>query len=288
MDNMLLDLIKAGYVTLAPDDIYESNNLPVSKQGKEREMREAVAKRVYGDYLSSIKLSHSIPVMDREVKIFLNKMPVGAWILDVGGCWGWHWRKIAIERPDIRVVVVDYIRSNLLHAKNILSLLGNSQVFLMHADATELPFFSVGEGDFDGFDGIWSVQALQHIPNFEIACKEIVRVIKKKGVFINYSLHITPLMRLAYFIFGKKFHISGFVHERYYLERANENQKKIIEGLFNSEVKDRYSECLFHPELKLTNSGGERSILGKIDSLMSGSTFFKGIARQRSFEVVKA
>ena len=47
--------------------------------------------------------------MDREIEKFLNQIPNGGVVLDIGGCWGWHWRKISTQRPDITVVIVDLI-----------------------------------------------------------------------------------------------------------------------------------------------------------------------------------
>ena len=57
------------------------------------------------NYWQEISQSHSIPVMDREVELFLAKMPLNATILDIGGGYGWHWRNLPSLRPDIKVVI---------------------------------------------------------------------------------------------------------------------------------------------------------------------------------------
>ena len=55
--------------------------------------------------------------MDHEVEQFISDLPMNSIILDVGGCWGWHWRNLEVIRPDIDVVIVDFVRANLIHVK---------------------------------------------------------------------------------------------------------------------------------------------------------------------------
>ena len=57
-------------------------------QKDEIAMRDRIADRSYYDYFSAIAKSHSIPVMDREVRKLLSDVPYKAVILDLGGCWG--------------------------------------------------------------------------------------------------------------------------------------------------------------------------------------------------------
>ena len=140
--------------------------------------------------------------MDREVRRFLATQPRGALVLDIGGCWGWHWRRIGEIRPDVGIVVIDFVRGNLVHAKRVLGSLVGSQIALVHADANALPF-PAGVGPGSGVDGVWSVQALQHIPDFHRACCEAHRVLAPGGRFANYSLSTTPVVRLVYGLFGE-------------------------------------------------------------------------------------
>ena len=154
----------------------------------------------------------------------------------------------------------------------------------MHADATLLPF----SGNASVFDGIWTVQTLQHIPDFTSAVKEAHRVLKPGGHFINYSLHITPFNKLIYKMLGKPFYSEGMVMNSFYLARACNRQLKILEEVFEDNVNSRYSENFFHPDLKIVFSGREGNLLGRLDAMLGHTSFIgRRIARQRSFEVRK-
>lgn len=269
---------------LTPDEdgifSYPFNN---RDQAEEILLRESVADHVYDDYLSELSRHHSIPVMDREIERFLRDIPENGSIVDVGGCWGWHWRNLHHTRPDIRVYVVDFIRSNLVHAKNILHDRIGESVFLIHGDATDLVF------EDNLFDGYWSVQTLQHIPDFESTIREAFRVLKSGGIFANYSLNIQSIFRLFYRLLGKNYHIEGYIPGRFYLARASSGQIDIIKSVFSGKVTKRYSEILFKPEIKMSFSGRENSITGIMDSRLSNSIgLFSGLARQQSFHTKKA
>ena len=158
----------------------------------------------------------------------------------------------------------------------------------MHADATNLPF-QLNE-HFHGFNVVWTVQTFQHIPDFSKAVYEAYRVLLNGGCFANYSLHNTPLNRFIYMCLRKNFHIKGDVVGSYFLERANKNQLEIISKIFmHTNIEDRYTECLFHPDLKLGFTGRINNIFGKIDILISKFPllgYFFG--RQRAFIVIKS
>jgi ubiquinone/menaquinone biosynthesis C-methylase UbiE len=253
---------------LEPDKIYSSIENTDTVQNIEIKLREKVASKHYDDYLAAIANSHSVTVMDYEVERFLSKLPANALILDIGGCWGWHWRNLAEKHPNVSVVIMDFVRPNLVHAKNVLGDLVGKQVALMHADATNLPFHL--NEKFRGFDGVWTVQTFQHIPDFSKAVFEAHRVLIKGGYFANYSLHKTPFNRFVYKCLGKKFHIKGEVAGSYYLERANNTQRDIIFNFFGEDnLEDRFTECLFHPDLKLGFTGRVNSIFGIFDIWLS-------------------
>lgn len=268
------------------DGIYGSPASLSKYQSAEIELRERVAAEQYDNYLDAISRSHSISVMDCEVARFLAKMPHGALVLDVGGCWGWHWRRLAGFRPDVGVLIIDFVRSNLLHARNVLGSLVGNQVALMHADATALPF-SVG-GGFVGFDGVWTVQTFQHIPRFDTGVAEAYRVLKIGGSFSNYSLNIQPPIRLLRRLIGRSYLTEGWVEGSFWLARASNEQKECIEAVFGSTVSERWSEILYSPELRFPAPGKEGSFLGRIDALLSNNIGFLGwFARQRSFHCEK-
>lgn len=267
---------------LLDDGIY-SGTIPKSDQQIELKLRSEVASKEYSNYFNEISKNHSIPVMDSEVKDFLRKIERNGVILDIGGCWGWHWRTISKDRPDVKVVIVDFLKENLNHAKKFLEDSIGKSVYLVHADATLLPFPE------QSFAGVWSVQTFQHIPNFQQACAEAYRVLKAKGTFVNYSLNITPLNRFVYFILRKKYHKEGKLEGSFLLNKANDSQKKIVEDLYGKgNIKVGYSECFFHPDLKLIFSGKPGSIFGKIDYYFSKIPLLNSFsARQKSFEAIR-
>lgn len=63
-----------SYLELGEDNIfsYDFTNI---EQDEELKLRESVASQNYQDYLDKISNHHSIPVMDREVNLFLKKIP---------------------------------------------------------------------------------------------------------------------------------------------------------------------------------------------------------------------
>ena len=259
-----------------------------SDQALERALRERVAAEHYDDYLAAIAQCHSIPVMDREVGRFLACQRRDAMVLDIGGCWGWHWRRVGDTRPDVGIVIVDFIRGNLVHAKKMLGPLVGTQVALVHADASALPF-PTGDAPGSGFDGVWSVQALQHIPGFQRACGEAQRVLAPGGRFANYSLSITPIVRLVYGLCGKPYHTDGRLNDQFHLTRADDAQRTLVEQIFRAPATERYTECLFHPDLGLAFTGRDGSWIGRLDALLSDHAWLgRWTGRQRSVEVIKA
>ena len=271
-----------SHLKLGEDDIfsYDFTNI---EQDEERKLRESVASQDYQNYLDKISNHHSIPVMDREVDKFLKDIPPHGIVVDVGGCWGWHWRRMNYVRPDVFVFIVDFVRENLIHAKTILGSQVNKNIFLVHGDATDLIFQD------NTFDGWWSVQTLQHIPNFEKAVKEAWRILAPSGMFANYSLNIQSVAKFVYRVMGKHYHIAGQIPGTFYFDRASSEQLKTIEEIFDNDVQQRFTEILFNPDFKITSPGKENSILGKLDAFLfsSNSRIFSSIARQRSFHTCK-
>ena len=253
------------------------------KQEQEKTFRQSIANEVQSNYLNEISLFHSIPVMDAQVKLFLNQIPKNGVVLDIGGCWGWHWRNINKDRPDITIVIIDLIRENLLHAKKILKdEIIKDKVFLVHGNACSLKF------EDETFDGVWSVQTTQHIPDFEVVCKETFRVLKKKGVYWDYGLNNAALIRFVYKLFRKPYYLHNYIKGSFFLRRVNSGVIDTVTNVFNIKPSVQYSEVLFTPDLKLPIGGKENSILGKIDSLLIGNfNIWKLLARQCSLHVQK-
>src|SRR5512145_3194768 len=98
MHEQLSSLLASCSFTKDFQAIYAARLPLSSEQEHEQILREKVAGQSYVNYLDAIAHSHSIPVMDYEVDRYLAQMPKGALILDIGGCWGWHWRRLATTR----------------------------------------------------------------------------------------------------------------------------------------------------------------------------------------------
>jgi ubiquinone/menaquinone biosynthesis C-methylase UbiE len=285
INSSLINVIPKSY-TQDVDGIYCTDYIPNNDQPEEIALRLKVAEEHGDDYFHSISLNHSIPVMDFEVDRFLKKIPYGGIILDVGGCWGWHWRRLIKNRPDVSIVIIDFVKANLLHAKKLLVGLHQDKTALLHADATSLPF--ILNERFYGFDGVWSVQTFQHIPSFEKAINEVFRVLRPGGYFINYSLNYQPHIGWIKRLFGKRYLKSGFIENSFWLARASDEQKEKIEFIFSCQSTDRWTEILFSPELHFTSPGKQQSFLGYLDRLLSNNDgFLSWLARQRSFECEK-
>ena len=231
--------------------------------------------------LTEISKHHSIQVMDKEINRITKKIKENSVILDVGGGWGWHWRNIHLQRPDLTVVIIDFSKNNLQQALKILDKFINKSVYLVNGNACQLPFPK------NCFDLVWSVGVFQHIPDFDIAIKETYRVLKKNGIFINYSYNNAFFTKLIYKVFNKEYVVNGFKSDGLYLNRACNNQKKTIESIFGTFIdEDRYTELLFDISLKLNPK--IRDYINYFDSFIGNNLMISRlIARQRSFKIKK-
>lgn len=263
------------------DDIYGYIKNDTSQE-IEIQLRKKIASKNYNNYLLEISKHHSIPVMDSEIKRFLKDIPINGLILDIGGCWGWHWRKIDKMRPDVKIVILDFVRENFKHTKIILNNFLGINIFLVHGNALSLDF------NDNTFDGVWSSQVTQHIPNYNSVVKEVFRVLKIKGYFSDYILNNAALVRMIYKLFNKPYHLEGYVHDFYYLRRTNYESKKELSRVFKNKLITRFTEIIFSPGIGLPIGGHNNSILGRFDSLLSGTSLFLGlVARQSSFHIRK-
>lgn len=256
-----------------------SYQFDVEDQLEELQLRQALAHSA-GDYLRLISKSHSIPVMDYEVRKFLMSLPENAKVLDSGGGWGWHFRNVSKIRSDVTIFVLDAVIENLRIAKNIIND-KREQVIYVHGTATKLPF------EPETFDGYWSVQALQHIPNFQSAVVEAFRILKHGGKFCNYSLQNQFLINFLYKFFGRNA-AKQQTGTSFFLDKASSEQYEFIREIFMGGVKKRYSEFLFNPSLRMTFPGRVNSIVGRLDAMLSNSNPLIGsFARQQSFHAFK-
>lgn len=272
--------ILAG-LSLGTDGIYSSMLPSAAQQADEVAARARVARQAEGDLLHEVGRHHSVPVMDRELRRFLRGIQTDGVVVDIGGGWGWHWRGLEAERPDVSVVVVDFVRENLRKAAGLLGSLVNRQLFLVHGDATVLPFPS------SAFDGYWSVQTLQHVPDVEPVILEARRVLRGGGQFASYSLNREKLIELVYRVCGKSYHVRGKRSDSFWLSRGSEQEARIVARVFGASVTSRYTEVLFHPDLRLY-TGAESSLIGRVDACLSSAIpVFAWVARQRSYHTQK-
>lgn len=254
------------------DGIY---NYPfeIDDQVDEMTLRRSVSGHTDIDHMEIISKSHSIPVMDRELNSYLTNIPKNGIVLDVGGGWGWHFRNIHVQRPDITVIILDAVKENLLLSKLLFPELGKKAIFV-HGTALDLPIKS------EIISGYWSVQTLQHIPRFTDAVDEAYRVCKKGAVFASYSLQSQKHVSLIYGIMKLKFKPVD-PSTSFYIAKASKQQFEYINEKFNYTAGKRFTEFLYNPSLKLIRPGKEGSVLGMIDSRCSTTNRLLGhLARQ--------
>jgi ubiquinone/menaquinone biosynthesis C-methylase UbiE len=275
----LLNLLHKKYQYNPSKKIFGENQDSVF-QRKEFLLRKKIAKKNYDNFFKEISFHHSFNVMDREVENFIKLLPKNSIICDIGGSWGWHWRNIEKKRPDIKIVIIDFIFENLLIAKKILKNKINKQIFLINADCCK---FNI-KNNF--FNAVWSVQTLQHIPNYIQVYKKVYNQLKPGGYFYNCNLNNNYIINFIYKILNKKYLSKGF-DDNYYLERSNKVQKKYLEKIFKNKATTIYSELLFHPDLRIF-TGSTDNLIGKIDSLLTGNLKIKKIfSRQETFLIKK-
>ncbi len=278
---MIEDILKENFTAFKKDGIYGYLS-DYGEQELEVRTREKVASNHFDSFLFEISKHHSIPVMDKEILRFLKNIPNNGTILDIGGCWGWHWRKINQIRPDIKVVIVELIRTNLFIAKGILGELIDKNIFLVHGNAINLPVHD------HSFDGVWSVQATQHIPSLELVYKEVYRVLKIGGLFSDYNLNHSGLTKFIYRFLGKKYIVEGTANNQFFLRRTTNKNRSLLSKIFKTKIRSRYTEILFSPEYKLPIGGREKSLLGLADFYLANFGYFlKPFARQRSLHALK-
>ena len=218
-------------LNLGRDGIWGNVN-DYGDQNEEKILRKNIANKKYDNYLNEISKHHSISVMDSEIRKFISKIDQNGIILDIGGCWGWHWRNIVKIRPDLTIIILDLIRENLFHAKTILKTgISNKNIYLVHGNASSLDF------NPNCFDGVWSVQTTQHIPNYKKVCSEVYRVLKFNGIFWDYGLNDAFIVKKIFKLFGKNYHLEGIIKNKFYLRRVNDyvfnTLKKIFKNKFS-------------------------------------------------------
>lgn len=249
-------------------------------QAQEIELRQKVAKQTYTDILGEVANHHSIPVMDREVGRFIQRVPHGGTILDVGGCWGWHWRQAVHQRPDLKIYILDLVKENLNYARDLLFPYIDKNIFLVHGDANHLP---LQNGSIDGY---WSVQTLQHIEKVSQAFAEAKRVLKPGGQFACYFRNYSRFFQALQALRRRPYHVEGTVDGQFFFSRGRAKHRELLAELFQCPVTTRFSEVIF--TAGRGGFGKPQSKWGQLDSWLSGSfPPWAAVARQRSFHLIK-
>jgi ubiquinone/menaquinone biosynthesis C-methylase UbiE len=105
---------------------------------------------------------------------FLNLLPQGGHILDVGSGGGLFTQYLADQRPDVTIIGVDLSEPQLKRARKRLRDYGDRVTF-QHGDATRLGFAD------RTFDGVISYGSVKHWTSRETGMAECVRVLKPGG-----------------------------------------------------------------------------------------------------------
>ena len=134
-------------------------------------------------------------------------------------------------------------------AKGILGELIDKNIFLIHGNAIN---FIVHD---HSFDGVWSVQATQHIPSLELVYREVYRVLKIGGLFADYNLNHSSLTKFIYRFLGKKYIVEGTVNNQFFLRRTTNKNRSLLSKIFKTKIRSRYTEILFSLEYKLPIGG---------------------------------
>ena len=266
------------------DEIYNFHETSLS-QHREVEIRDAGALSAPDDIDALMRLvshHHSVEVMKCEIRKFIDSVPFGGIILDVGVGWGWHWLGLSVYRPDLLVCVLDFSLQSLVRAKKVLTKESSNSFVYVCGNALNLKF------ENESINGYWSVQTLQHVDSFETAISEAHRVLTDGSQFVSYSLNTQPVVRSLYNVLGRSYVVNGEYSEGINLSRASTDQLTVVQKIFGAPVEVRYSEILFSPEVLLNFPGRQNSLLGKIDNLLTGNSFVsRNFARQCSFHAIK-
>ena len=266
------------------DGIFRFNSSNITQQ-REVEIRDAGALRApegIDAILREVSGHHSIEVMKREIRRFVDSIPCGGVILDVGAGWGWQWIGISTYRPDLLVCMLDFSEQSLLTAKKVLRNESPKSILYINGSAEDLKF------EDESINGYWSVQTLQHVDDFNKAISEAYRVLIGGSPFASYSLNIQPIIRFLYKKLGRRYVIDGEYAEGINLSRASSHQLAFIKHVFGPQVYARFTEVLFSPEVFFKFPGRHNSVVGKIDNLLSGNSMLaRSFARQCSFHAVK-
>ncbi len=253
-------------------------------QADELKTREQAAAPFLGSSEQALREAvrhHSRGVMRRRARQILEDLAEStqgaeAVMVDLGSGFGWHWVGLAKEFASVKFVLVDFAATNLRICRTLMPFHEYPNVLCLHSDVTAVPL------EDHVVDCCWSVQVLQHLPpeKRRIGFQEINRLLNQQGRFYFAWLRSVPLARFAYALFGKPYHQRGFLDERTYLQRFdNEIHKELIAEFGPSRLT--YSETLFHPDLRWAPSS---RLIGALDLWLGKTRLARLLARQVEFQ----
>ena len=155
------------------------------------------------------------------------------------------------------------MRENLINAQDILkNSIEKNKIYLVNGNALDLKF------NDENFDGVWSVQTTQHIPNFNRVFREFFRVLKFSGYYQDYGLNNAACVRIIYSIFKKHYHLFGSTEGSFFTRRVNNEVLIDLKNIFKNDIEARFKELLFTPDPRLPLGGKHGSKIGWIDSIL--------------------
>ena len=269
LDNKIKNIFKY-YTFDSKNQIFVGNNI-IRDQKKEILIRSQYLKKT--NNISNVGKYHSIQVMHQEVDWIIKSTKKNSLILDIGGGFGWHWIKIIKKRTDLKIFIIDMVLENLLIARKIFKKNINKNIFLINENVCSIKIKNK-------FDIAWSVQTTQHIPNLDLAIKNIHKSLKSDGIFYNYILNSENLLNkisiiLKFLKLYKKKKNLFYFNNNLFLHKSKTFK------YFKNIIFKKYNEFLFHPLIKFIFSGHENSFLGSLDAKLPRNFLFaKYIARQ--------
>lgn len=127
----------------------------------------------------------SVVFWDKLQNDFLNFIPEGGKILEIGSGPGFQALKIHQHRPDVEIIVSDFSDKMVsLGKKNYQAMISRnenikrfkSNISFVQADAMDLSQFGS-----EKFDGIYSLTAIKHFPNPIHGLYESIKILKPGG-----------------------------------------------------------------------------------------------------------
>ncbi len=212
--------------------------------------------------------------------VFKKYVPEGARsILEIGAGSGRYGLKFATEFPDAHVTLTDIVDTAILGMMNLKNALGLTNVTVQKEDAFRLSFAE------DAFDVVFCDAVIQHIPQYQNAVKEMIRVLKPGGTLILSAVNSWNLPHTMYknglrllgkeYSYGHERSFSGGelqeLFQRYYMQNIN------IDGFYFAYGVYRWK--IHHPIFRLIGGAINRGT--KFLDLLSG----RSVSRRLGFEV---